>query len=71
MITKLNKEIINEALKTGEPIRWSFVEGNRNIVAVGDRKFFRVRPIRFHKDMREAGFKMSDTANRFYSKEGI
>lgn len=69
MITKLNQEIINEALKTGEPIWWSFVEGNRNVVSVGRRKFYRVRAIRFHDDMREAGFELSGTVNRFYVKQ--
>lgn len=70
MITKLNQEIVDEALKTGEPIWWSFDEGNRNVVSVGRRRWYRVRANRFHTDMGEAGFEVArrGTSNRFYFK---
>ena len=70
-LTKLNQEIVDEALKTGEPIWWSFDEGNRNIVSVGRRRWYRVRARRFHADMGEAGFEVSNTVNRFYFKSGV
>lgn len=71
MLTKLNQQIVDEAIKTGEPIWWSFVEGNRNVVSVGDRKFYRVRAIRFHEDMDEAGFVMSGGLARYYVKSEV
>ena len=69
MLTKLNQQIVDEAIKTGEPIWWSFVEGNRNVVSVGRRRFYRVRAMRFHADMEEAGFVLSGSVNRFYVKQ--
>jgi hypothetical protein len=55
MITNLNAKIIAEAKATGEHIYYCFAQGNTE-VWVGRQKFNRVRALRFHDDMAEAGF---------------
>lgn len=69
MATKLNSEIIQAATDCGGRVLFSFGEGNRNVVAVcgagGAQRFYHVRPLAFHRDMREAGFVMTGV-NPYY-----
>ena len=58
MPTNLNAKIIAEAKQTGEHILYSFANGNTE-VWVGRQKFSRVRAMRFHDDMAEAGFELA------------
>jgi len=65
-MTKLNSKIIEAARTTGEPVRFSFIEGNRNAVSVGSERFYRVRPSTFHRDMRAAGLTFVRAVNPYY-----